>query len=622
MRRFPQIVCGRSRCLPALISIFALCALLFGAARSTRAMDIVNETDRIPIDGGRGDGDKVFCPSTHPVMCGMWRLGNDNKGNAKLVVPLCCALTPEAVAAGIGFVGPRFWTDSDDHGADFYCPVGAAFSGAEWGKSEQLDHGYCQAFQGSELRERTLVARCSTGESMSCGYFCPDDAIVCGAGNAPEKNDSWNRFYCCSARPPARVTVRAYKTDDPETEIPGIQFSLTGTQSFAGSAAWEENYWDPCEGDTSGDCVGSPELWYACGASPNPQTSFTREVALEPFVFSVPQGDPINAGDLPADAASADYILDADGNECAFESCTCGLDTQDVPDRFPGYTCTLANARTGEEAPCAGGSVSGTAVGGETLEFEIRYTPTGGPICQTCDTVVAGGAQCGVFPDGCNTCIPGDPNPDNTVGCLECGACANPGEVCTAEGRCTADMVVSCRAVPGTIIAGENAQLRINTANGVEPFSCAWQSEPSSLIDGQTACAFSTAFTTPGIFAVSVAVIDGSTPQKSASASCTLTVNPRTPVEPPSEPIIPNYALCEAYKVVILYGMPIFAIMVVIGGLIMLTAVGNAQRLVRGKQALTWGIAGLAVILLGKPLFSSVVAFLGFRVLLCGQPIS
>ena len=84
---------------------------------------------------------------------------------------------------------------------------------------------------------------------------------------------------------------------------------------------------------------------------------------------------------------------------------------------------------------------------------------------------------------------------------------------------------------------------------------------------------------------------------------------------------MPRYEVCEIYKVVTRYGIPLFAIMVVLAGLFMVVSLGRPERVTKGKQVFGASVVGLLVIILAKPLFVTVLTFLGFQVYLCGTKI-
>ncbi len=298
---------------------------------------------------------------------------------------------------------------------------------------------------------------------------------------------------------------------------------------------------------------------------------------------------------------------------------------------FPGYDCKLRIidqsfvpgtdelVEITDNAPCTE-TLTGNLDAVRPTEFLIEFSKDA-CVPVNCDTVVAGGAQCGAWSNRCDTCIPGDPNPDNVVGCLDCGTCTGAGEVCTAEGRCLSELDASCGITPSLIREGEEASFSINVANGIEPYTCFWSSEGSS-IDGISDCAFTETFSDPGIYNVTVDVTDSSDPPKTKPASCALIVE--DVVDPTVSPGggIPDYSLCEAYKVLIRYGIPLFSIMIVLAGFYLFFSLGDPARVVTGKKALVAGISGLLVLLLAKPIFVSLVTFLGFHVYLCGSLIS
>ena len=130
-----------------------------------------------------------------------------------------------------------------------------------------------------------------------------------------------------------------------------------------------------------------------------------------------------------------------------------------------------------------------------------------------------------------------------------------------------------------------------------------------------------------------------SAPARTGSASCALTVQtipPGCEGGPPAmggvpaggatgvscpRPIVPRYEVCEAYKVVTRYGIPLFAITTLLAGLYLMVSMGRPERVTRGKQVFGASIAGLLIIILAKPLLVTMLTFLGFQVFLCGQPI-
>ena len=322
---------------------------------------------------------------------------------------------------------------------------------------------------------------------------------------------------------------------------------------------------------------------------------------------------------------------------------------------FPGYTCNLrlVDSSIDSNDPTSVIDTSGStdcnsvltgqldaikSEGADGTEFIIEFTK-GACVPKSCTDVVAGGAVCGTFSNGCGECVPGDPDPAKRTGCLDCGTCTGAGEMCTPTGQCAAPLQVGCNISPASIFVGDTATFGVTVNNGTEPLNCAWQEASGGAINGKTSCAFSQVFTAAGVYDASVLVSDSSAPARTGSASCALTVQtipPGCEGGPPAmggvpaggatgvscpRPIVPRYEVCEAYKVVTRYGIPLFAITTLLAGLYLMVSMGRPERVTRGKQVFGASIAGLLIIILAKPLLVTMLTFLGFQVFLCGQPI-
>jgi hypothetical protein len=137
------------------------------------------------------------------------RTGNrDNKGTIKVNTPLCCDITPEAIAGGFQVLGGRYSIDSDRSGETIYCrrgrkanppPENILQGVAKWAKDQQLDFGSCA--YSTWLPDPAVPARLITPGSTNSDNYCTQEEVVCGGKNAPGKNDSWNGFYCCYVQP-------------------------------------------------------------------------------------------------------------------------------------------------------------------------------------------------------------------------------------------------------------------------------------------------------------------------------------------------------------------------------------------------------------------------------------
>ncbi|MDP3963962.1 MAG: pilin [bacterium] len=480
---------------------------------------------------------------------------------------------------------------------------------------------------------------------VSPGCFCPDDKVICGVW---AQSGTLKKPLCCDLTSEA-VSAGVGLTGDQiykiDSEANGGEMQCSPGDVLVGSvwAKSEQIDFGLCqplggvkleEGrEVRATVSGGGGLYafcnldeIACGAKnisgDNDEwgSIYCCKVTLSTVVVSAFKAeDPgTQIGGIAFDLARpADTVSDVTTytNEASPPGSYVLTVPDETTDKFPGYACKIYSTADSTEADCADGSAAAALLAGQQVEFFIKYE-RGACVPQNCGDVVAGGAQCGQFSDGCGTCNP----PDDMSGCLDCGICVNPGEVCTIDGKCTSEFNASCRVIPGIITEGESAQFTINTANGTEPFTCAWSST-NPVVNGKASCSFSETFAAAGTYNAQVTITDSSSPQKSKTASCVLTVNRRGGGGEPPEPIVPNYSLCEAYKVVIYYGMTLFGIIALIGGLMMLFALGDPSRVSNGKKALGAGIVGLLVVLLAKPIFSAIMLFLGFEVLLCGQII-
>lgn len=82
---------------------------------------------------------------------------------------------------------------------------------------------------------------------------------------------------------------------------------------------------------------------------------------------------------------------------------------------------------------------------------------------------------------------------------------------------------------------------------------------------------------------------------------------------------LPNIIGCEQLDCVVniiidgllIFAIPIVAIMITIGGIQMLTAAGSPDRLKRAKQTIAYAAIGYAVLLLAKGIFLVVADVLG-----------
>lgn len=284
---------------------------------------------------------------------------------------------------------------------------------------------------------------------------------------------------------------------------------------------------------------------------------------------------------------------------------------QSTLDRFPGYACNVQNSLTGAATPCAQGSSATLTQQSRRVVFTIRFSRT----CRTCQDVVSGGAQCGTFPSGCEAA--------GEQPSLQCGTCPPP-DTCNPQGRCVSPpLVTSCTAAPTPQDVGAPVQFTGRVASGGRgPFTCTWSST-SPQIQGETTCgSFTAVFTNPGRYIADFRVVDsGYTPPQETTATCMVDINPPpTPrVYPPAS--APSVDICQAWRVLVLYGIPLTAIMILISGIYLLLSLGVPERVSRGKAALMMSVAGFTVLLFAKPIFVSAITFLGFRVLLCGVPI-
>ncbi|MDO8558444.1 MAG: hypothetical protein Q7S09_04645 [bacterium] len=423
---------------------------------------------------------------------------------------------------------------------------------------------------------------------------------------------------CLAYNVTGRIIVRSVKAEAPDTEL-GLPFILQGPSPY----------------ERKESTAGAPGT-----ATTTPALAFDDDkMELGSYTLSVPPGTESLFANYTCKLRLIDQSFDM-GQDTIAQGFAPGIVNQSFaqgggyyptyspggtydPNFTPGGT-TDPNSSAGtpglvditDEKPCTE-LLNGTLDAVRPTEFLIEFTKI--PcIPKTCSTVASGGAQCGAWSNGCDACIPGDPNPDNQTGCLDCGTCSGEGEVCTAEGRCVSILDASCRMSPSLISEDGTADFSINVSNGTEPYSCAWHSD-SPLIDGKSTCAFNQTFPDPGIYNATVDVTDSSSPQKANTASCTLTVEDI--VGPTAPPVsgVPDYSLCEVYKVLVRYGIPSFAILIVLAGFSLFLSLGNPARVQKGKQALGAGVLGLLVLLLAKPVFVSMMTFLGFQVYVCGQ---
>jgi hypothetical protein len=187
------------------------------------------------------NGDKngpLYCPAG-TVMNGIHSLGYDNQGTIIAGEPLCSNWTAEAVTDGLAVTGAYYTIDSSANGGSLMCNPGDVVNGVEWAKNNQIDFGECAQLTSTKgpvsLGSSTLV----TATAINTDYYCPPNSLLVGGKNAPNKNDSWNGFYC------APITISA----------------TTVTGSYFIPSSW--NFVGPLPGGAceSATCTGSQQTY-------------------------------------------------------------------------------------------------------------------------------------------------------------------------------------------------------------------------------------------------------------------------------------------------------------------------------------------------------------------------
>jgi hypothetical protein len=556
-----------------VLSFSAVFAILLAWPNGILALDIVKFPPASTIgpydnEGAAACEDRSrvhVCPAGQ-VVCGMRTTsqGGQYKTYAYPNIFLCCDLSDDAKKAGVTLIGPQYPIDGDNACWDMYC---------------------YQPYSTSDLCHETYLAE-------------PMHAVIGGKKWAGQ----WQLDEgMCQELDKVKFSGKRL------VSIPGSAFSTDFKCNADEVVCGGKNDCRPDGGKDKNDQWGN---FYCCKV-------LSSKLTVHAFI------DPDNVTDVNVDftlVGSADIT-----NKTYYENniADSGSYTLSVPQsvlddqRFKAYACIMYTSADPTEVSCAGNTLTGTLGTAMQLDFFIKFKNSCIP--KTCASVTTGGAQCGKFNGGCGECDISDSSKQG--GCIDCGACANTAAICTSDGKCVSPLDASCNMTPALITAGQSSDFTIHVANGIEPYTCVWHSD-SAIIDGKTSCAFNAAFPQAGSYGTSVDITDSSNPPNKMTATCVLTAEPvAVPTSQPPEAETLDWSLCEVYKVVIYYGMPLFAIVSLIGGLLLLMSFGNVRRVQTGKSALTAGIAGLAVLLLAKPIFLAIIAFLGFQVYLCGQMI-
>ncbi len=245
------------------------------------------------------------------VICGIETENRDNKGTIKANKPIACAFSQEAIDAGVSLWTPSPWwrIDSAGNNASIYCTPpgslgvrGAIAGAAKWAGNHQLDHGGCGYLYGGHLYSYTLV----TPTALNTKYFCPRDSIVVGGKNAPEKNDSWNAFYCAKVlflpgtAPPPTGTIQVNSKNAITGAPVDSSWTITGPATLTGSNVSAQTYTNQPAGSTytAAPAAGSAGPLYAFKRLETPAVARSEKSSIYSSFFK-------SAADILVKAAKA-----------------------------------------------------------------------------------------------------------------------------------------------------------------------------------------------------------------------------------------------------------------------------------------------------------------------------